>query len=400
MLEGGKEIVKACRKFLRLQLCILDPLGKVLGVFGMSMVWLTLLAGPNEPFLETRDILLTGVACICLGVGCWLAGRNRSEEFKPRHASLMVIILWFLLPLIGAVPLLPHTDGSITDAYFEAVSGLTASGATILTDIEDLPISIKLWRGMMTWMGGMGLIVLAVAILPSIGVGGRQMMKSEITGPLKEHDLTPQINETAKGLWLVYAILTGLCAVCYMIAGMSLFDAVIHSFTTMGLGGFSNYDASYGHFDSVAIEAVAVFFMLVAGMNFATHFSSLQAVAQGRQAQARPARPGRERKHPGKGKGNRKGRLRPDPLRHRGCPLPGRADHIGAHSRGLIALSWKPRLGEPRSATACSTRCRLRPRQGTQTPTTIFNGRWRSAFSSSCSPTSPPAADQPAAASR
>ena len=283
MYEGVKGLLLGSARFLRLQLCILDPLGKVLLMFGLSMVLLTLLSGPNEPFIHTRDILLTGAACAGLGICSWLVGRNRSEEFKTRHASLMVIIIWFLLPSIGAVPLLPHTGGSFADAYFEAVSGLSASGATVLSDIDNLPNSIKLWRGMMTWMGGMGLIVLAVAILPSIGVGGRQMMKSEITGPLKDNDLTPQINESAKGLWLVYAILTALCLASYFAAGMSFFDAAIHSFTTLGLGGFSNYDASFAHFDSPAIEAIAVFFMVVAGLNFATHFGCLQGLRRGRR---------------------------------------------------------------------------------------------------------------------
>lgn len=283
MPDGRGGPLAGVARFLRLQLCILDPLGKVLGMFGFSMVLSTLVTGPTESFVESRAILLPGAACIALGIGCWLTGRNRPEEFKSRHASLMVIILWFLLPLIGAIPLLPHTDGnSLADAYFEAVSGLTASGATVLSGIDDLPLSVKLWRGMMTWMGGMGLIVLAVAILPNIGVGGRQMIKSEITGPLKDHDLTPQINETAKGLWMVYAVLTGLCLVCYVLAGMNFFDALIHSFTTLGLGGFSNYDSSFAAFDSAAIEAVAVVFMVVAGLNFATHFSCIQSLRRER----------------------------------------------------------------------------------------------------------------------
>lgn len=281
MLEGATGLVKGAGRFLRLQLCILDPLGKVLIMFGSSMVILTVISGPKEPFAQKSIILLTGIACTCLGIASWLAGRKRSEEFKSRHASLMVIIIWFLLPLIGAVPLLPHTQGSLADAYFEAVSGLTASGATVLSGIDELPDSIKLWRGMMTWMGGMGLIVLAVAILPNIGIGGRQMMKSEITGPIKDNDLTPQINETAKGLWLVYFVLTLLCMACYFLAGMSFFDAVIHSFTTLGLGGFSNYDASFANFNSPAIEAVAVVFMVIAGLNFATHFGCLQALRSG-----------------------------------------------------------------------------------------------------------------------
>lgn len=261
-------------------LCILDPVGKILLIFGLSMflpIPLALLNGNTTTDLAV-SFALPGAYCLAAGAGGWFIGKGRAHEFKIRHASLLVILTWFFLPAIGAYPLLRYTDGNFIDAYFESVSGLTASGATILNNIDELPDAIKLWRGLMTWMGGLGLIVLAVAILPNLGVGGRQLMKSEITGPLKDQDLTPQINETAKGLWFIYILLTTACGLAYLLCGMSWLDALVHSFTTMGLGGFSNHDASFAYFDSPLVEAVAVVFMLVAGFNFATHFSALISV--------------------------------------------------------------------------------------------------------------------------
>ena len=159
-----------------------------------------------------------------------------------------------------------------TDAYFEAVSGLTASGATLLAGLDSLPPSVNIWRGFMIWLGGMGVIVLAVAILPLLGVGGSQLFKAETPTPMKDTKLTPRIAETAKGLWLVYVGFTAACVLAYWLAGMSELDALMHGFTTMGLGGFSTHDASYAYWNSPVIEAVAIAFMLVAAINFATHF--------------------------------------------------------------------------------------------------------------------------------
>ncbi|MDO8958386.1 MAG: potassium transporter TrkG [Rhodocyclaceae bacterium] len=206
------------------------------------------------------------------GFVLWWAARHEKHELKVRDGFLMVVLVWTLLPAFACLPLLFHLNISFTDAYFEAVSGLTTTGATVLANLDTLPPSINLWRGMMVWLGGMGLIVLAVAILPLLGVGGRQMFKAETPGPMKDSQLTPRMTQTAKGLWVVYAAITLACAVSYQLAGMNWFDAVMHAFTTMGLGGFSSHDASFGHWDSPAIEVVAIVFMLIAGMNFATHF--------------------------------------------------------------------------------------------------------------------------------
>ncbi|MDP2794978.1 MAG: potassium transporter TrkG [Sulfurisoma sp.] len=206
------------------------------------------------------------------GLALWWAARHEKRDLKVRDGFLMVVLVWTLLPAFAGLPLILQLNVSFTDAYFEAVSGLTTTGSTVLANLDQLPPSINLWRGMMVWLGGMGLIVLAVAILPLLGIGGRQMFKAEAPGPMKDSQLTPRVTETAKGLWVVYAGITLACVLSLKWAGMSWFDAVMHSFSTMGLGGFSSHDASFGYWNSPAIEAVTIFFMLLAGINFATHF--------------------------------------------------------------------------------------------------------------------------------
>ncbi len=203
----------------------------------------------------------------------FLATRNIQHELKPRDGMLLVVLAWTGGAAFATVPLLMMLpELSFTDAYFEAISGLTTTGATVLSDLDKLPPSLNIWRALLVWLGGMGLIVLAVAVLPLLGVGGRQIFRAETPGPMKDARLTPRITETAKGLWVVYASISLLCLIAFRLAGMNWFDAVMHTFSTMGLGGFSSHDASFGFFDSPAIEAVTVAFMLVAGINFGTHF--------------------------------------------------------------------------------------------------------------------------------
>lgn len=249
-------------------------LSLIICIFGLTLLvpvaisW-SLQDGAESAFDEA--ILLT------LGVGLLLWGvtRHDKRELSIRDGFLMVVLVWTVLPAFAALPLIIQLDLSVTDAYFEAVSGLTTTGATVLSGLDTMPPSINFWRTQMVWLGGMGLIVLAVAILPLLGIGGRQMFQAETPGPMKESKLTPRIAETAKGLWRVYAGITLCCIVAYGWAGMSWLDAVMHAFSTMGLGGFSSHDASFGYFDSPAIESVSITFMLIAGMNFATHFMAL-----------------------------------------------------------------------------------------------------------------------------
>jgi len=203
----------------------------------------------------------------------WAATHRAGRELQVRDGFLLVALVWTVLPAFATLPLMLHlTDLSFTDAYFEAVSGLTASVATVLAGLDRLPASINIWRGFMIWLGGMGVIVLAVAIMPLLGVGGSQLFKAETPTPMKDTKLTPRIAETAKGLWLVYFALTVACGLAYYWAGMNGLDALMHAFTTLGLGGFSTHDASYAYWNSPRIEAVAIVFMLIAAINFATHF--------------------------------------------------------------------------------------------------------------------------------
>jgi trk system potassium uptake protein TrkH len=213
-----------------------------------------------------------------IGYLLWLATRRYRKDLKPRDGILLVVLAWTGGAAFATVPLiLVVHDLSFTDAYFETISGLTTTGATVLANLDALEPSINIWRGLLVWLGGMGLIVLAVAILPLLGVGGRQVYRAETPGPMKDSKLTPRITETAKGLWIVYAFISVACFLAYHLAGMTWFDALMHMFTTMGLGGFSNHDASYGFWNSPVIESVTVAFMLIAGINFGTHFMAFQA---------------------------------------------------------------------------------------------------------------------------
>lgn len=217
-----------------------------------------------------------GVAC---GALAWTLTRKRKRELRIRDGVLLVASTWTLIPLVASLPLLLYFgDGlSFTDAYFEMASALTTTGATIFTGLDTTPPSINMWRHLVQWFGGMGIIVLAVAILPMLGVGGMQLFKAETPGPMKDSKLTPRIEQTAKALWLVYAAITAACIVSLYAAGMSWFEAICHAFSAMSLGGFSTHDASIGHFDSVPIEIVLTVFQVLAALNFATHFLAWRA---------------------------------------------------------------------------------------------------------------------------
>lgn len=215
-----------------------------------------------------------GVTCTIVSLMAWALTRGHKRELKLRDGILLVAATWTLIPLLACLPLILHfgTELSFTEAYFEMASALTTTGATIFSGLDSMPPSINLWRHLVQWFGGMGIIVLAVAILPLLGVGGMQLFKAETPGPMKDSKLTPRIEQTAKALWLVYAALTAACAVSLYVVGMSWFDAICHAFSAMALGGFSTHDASIGYFDSVPIEAVLTVFQVLAALNFATHF--------------------------------------------------------------------------------------------------------------------------------
>ncbi|MCL2524487.1 MAG: TrkH family potassium uptake protein [Betaproteobacteria bacterium] len=245
--------------------------GMILVLFGLTFLVPLGFAHWSGDGAENSFDMVFLLTVLC-GAFLWARYHRCRQELKVRDGFLLVVLVWTGLPLFAALPFMLQLDMPFTRAYFEAVSGLTSSGATVLSGLDHLPPSINLWRCLTNWLGGMGLVVLAVAILPLLGIGGRQMMQVETPGPMKDSRITPRIAETAKGLWLVYFAITVSCALAYRWAGMSWLDAVCHSFSTVALGGFSTHDASIGYFNSLSIEWIAVGFMILSGINYATHF--------------------------------------------------------------------------------------------------------------------------------
>ncbi len=222
------------------------------------------------PFVAAFSIsLLTGLVL-------WFAGRGEIE-LRSRDGFLITVLFYLGLGLTGAVPiwLVPEMELRFTDAAFESLSGLTTTGATVLTGLDEMPRSLLFYRQLLQWLGGMGIIVLAVAVLPMLGIGGMQLYRAESPGPVKDSKLTPRIAQTAKALWYVYLGLTVTCAGAYWVSGMGVFDAICYAFSTVAIGGFAPHDASIGYFDSAAIESVAIVFMVLSGMSFALHFTAL-----------------------------------------------------------------------------------------------------------------------------
>lgn len=228
---------------------------------------------------ESGAFVITFAAIALTGLVLWLGNSHVQRDLRYRDGFVIVVLFWVVLGLLGAMPLylVEQVELGLTDAVFESISGLTTTGATVIIGIEDMPASVLYYRQQLQWLGGMGIIVLAVAIMPMLGVGGMQLFRAETPGPMKDTKLTPRIAETAKALWYIYLGLTVICAVGYRLAGMDTFDAVGHSFSTVAIGGFSTHDASLGHYDNPAIHGVAIVFMLLAGISFALHFTAWRA---------------------------------------------------------------------------------------------------------------------------
>ncbi|MDC7700420.1 TrkH family potassium uptake protein [Vogesella indigofera] len=220
-----------------------------------------------------RAAAVSGIAGLLL----WIATARFERELKPKDGFILVTLLWVTFAVTACLPMLFYLPGmSVTNAFFESMSALTTTGATTMQGLDRLPPSINFWRHFLTWLGGMGIIVLAVAVLPLLGIGGMQLYKAETPGPMKDNKLAPRIGQTAKNLWYVYSALTLACYASLLLAGMAPLDALCHAFTAVALGGFSTKDSSISHFDSWQIEAVLCVFMILAAMNFATHFLSWQ----------------------------------------------------------------------------------------------------------------------------
>ena len=255
-----------------------SPLAVTALVGRMLVLFSLLMAVPLAFALSARDpaeeafLIAIGVT-FAAGVLLTLATRRFRRELQLRDGFVLVTLIWLVLPAFAALPLKLAIAGiSVTDAYFEAMSGFSATGATLLTGLDELPLSVNVWRCFLQLVGGLGIIVLAVAILPLLGVGGAQLFKAEMTGPMKDARLTPRIAETARGLWVVYFAGCIACFFAYRWAGMGWADAFMHMCSTMSLAGFSSHDASFGFWNSPVIEGVAVFFMMLAGISVALYF--------------------------------------------------------------------------------------------------------------------------------
>jgi trk system potassium uptake protein TrkH len=255
-------------------------LGLLLMMFSVTMlppIIVSLIYGDGAWFSFAEGFALTLVA----GVVLWVPVRRVRKELRLRDGFLVVAAFWTVLGSFGAAPLYfdDSLTMSLTDAIFESMSGLTTTGATVLTGLDHLPKSILYYRQQLQWLGGMGIIVLAVAVLPMLGVGGMQLYRAETPGPVKDTKLTPRITETAKALWYVYLAFTITCMLGYAAAGMGWFDALCHAFSTVAIGGFSTHDLSIGYFNSATIDLVGIVFMFVAGINFSLHFYAWRYVS-------------------------------------------------------------------------------------------------------------------------
>lgn len=259
-------------------LVVLRILGLLLSIFSVTM----LIPGVISLLYKdgsARSFFIGFAVTLLIGLATWFPLRNYNRSLKLRDGFVIVVLFWTVLGLFGAIPLYIDTKLNLTIAQsvFESLSGFTTTGATVIVGLDTLPQSILMYRQFMQWLGGMGIIVLAVAILPLLGIGGgMQLFRAETPGPQKEK-MTPRVADTAKRLWYIYLGLTVACAIAYALAGMPIFDAVGHSFSTVAIGGFSTHDASIGHYDSNLIEMIAVVFMLISGVNFALHYIAFRA---------------------------------------------------------------------------------------------------------------------------
>ncbi|MBE8167400.1 MAG: potassium transporter [Shewanella sp.] len=249
--------------------------GLLMGLFSMTMLPPALVAilyndGGGIAFFQAF------VVSLFLGFSLWYPNRQYRAELRTREGFLIVVMFWTVLGSIGALPFVFANEPQMswTDSFFESFSALTTTGATVITGLDHLPKAILFYRHLLQWLGGMGIIVLAVAILPVLGIGGMQLYRAEIPGPVKDSKMTPRIAETAKALWYIYFLLTLSCATAFWFAGMNAFDAICHAFSTIAIGGFSTHDASIGYFNSPVINLICVFFLLISAINFSLHFAA------------------------------------------------------------------------------------------------------------------------------
>lgn len=249
--------------------------GVILLLFSLALLPPLLFALLDQE-VEFSSLFETLLFCLGTGVVLWLFSRRERHRIRTRDGFLLVTLLWGVVGLAGSLPLMLVLHMGLASAFFESVSAFTTTGATVLTGLDQLPRSILLFRQELQWLGGIGVVVSAVALMPMLGIGGMQLYKAETAGPIKDEKLTPRIAHTARVLWRIYSAMTLLCALSYWLVGMTPFDAICHSLATVSTGGFSTHDASIGYFHSSAIEAVAVVFMLLGAISFNVHYLAIR----------------------------------------------------------------------------------------------------------------------------
>ncbi len=262
-------------------LSILRIVGILVMCFSCTMLlpaFVALLYGDGGGKAFIQSFVMSAIA----GVILWWACHHHKEELRSREGFLIVVAFWVVMGSLGAIPFMLFEDPYLTvsSAFFESFSGLTTTGATTIVGLDNLPKAILFYRQLLQWLGGMGIIVLAVAIIPLFGIGGMSLYRAEISGPLKENKMRPRITETAKTLWIIYASLTLLCAFSYWLAGMSPFYAISHSFSTVSIGGFSTHDRSMAYFASSTVNIITVVFLLISACNYVLHFNAFSQLGK------------------------------------------------------------------------------------------------------------------------
>ena len=251
---------------------------RILGTLLMLFSFAQIFPGFLAYFFEEREFvynfIVTGFVTFLIGCFLFFLASEKNGDLRTKDGFIITIFFWTVLGFFGSIPFyLAELEGvSYIDSLFESISGLTTTGATVLVGLDDMPKSLLFYRHLLQWLGGMGIIVLAVAVLPLLGVGGMQLYKAETPGPLKDSKLTPRITETAKALWFVYLSMTISCSILYKYFGMSWFDAVCHAFSTISIGGFSTHDDSFAFFSNSGLRWTAIIFMVISGINFALHY--------------------------------------------------------------------------------------------------------------------------------
>ena len=218
--------------------------------------------------------IITFAIIFSLGLFGWLVSKDAGDDLNQKDGFIIITFFWVVLSIAGSIPFI-LIGMPLVDAFFESMSGITTTGATVISNLADLPESVLFYRQLLQWMGGMGLIVLAIAVMPLLGIGGGQIYKTEIPGAMNDQKLTPRIKETAQALWLIYLVLTVFCALFYYFAGMNGFDAVSHSLSTVSIGGFSTHNESIGYYNNGLIEAVCIAFMLLSALSFTLHYFAI-----------------------------------------------------------------------------------------------------------------------------